>query len=104
MFKPVTLKALALILLTYALALLPGIFWPEYLESPAGVVLRAPGLMVYVFDLIGVPDLLQDAGGCGAGWCAPSVFGWTFVALFWGMVAWLLAWGVAALARRVARK
>ena len=101
MFKPRTLKTLALILAIYGLFLLPGLIWPSYLDSPAGVLLLVPMLSVYLFHKAGVPGLLQHDGLCGWGWCSPTVFGWLFVAIFWLAAAWLMAWGLASVSRRL---
>jgi hypothetical protein len=101
MFKPRTLKTLALILAIYGLLLLPALIWPSYLDSPAGVLLLIPMLSVYLFHKAGVPGLLEHDGLCGWGWCSPTVFGWLFVAIFWLAVAWLVAWGLSSLSRRL---
>ena len=95
-----TLKVLALIVADYLLLVLPGFIWPSYFDSPAGWLVLAPGLSVYFFHHAGVPGLLEHNGLCGWGWCAPTVFGWVLVVSAWGLLAWLLAWGIAALMRR----
>jgi hypothetical protein len=96
MFKPRTLKTLALILAIYGLFLLPGLIWSSYLDSPAGVLLLVPMLSVYLFHKAGIPGLLEHDGLCGWGWCSPTVFGWLFVAILWLAAAWLMAWGLAS--------
>lgn len=96
MQKPRTLKILGLILVAYVLLLAPGFFWPAYLDSPAGVLLLVPILSVYLFHSLGVPGLLQNNGLCGWGWCSPTWFGWSFIALVWIFIAWGISRGLAA--------
>ena len=55
MFRPRTLKILALIVAGYVLILLPGQFYPRYLDTPVGILLLLPILSVYVFHNLGVP-------------------------------------------------
>jgi branched-subunit amino acid transport protein len=86
-----TLKVFALIVAGYVLLGLPAAFWPQYLDSPVGLVYALPFLSVYLFHAIGVPGLLQNNGACGWGWCSPTTFGWVFIVGFWLGVAWLLA-------------
>lgn len=100
MLKLRTLKIFGLILAACVLLLAPGFFWPAYLDSPVGVLLLVPMLSVYLFHALGVPGLLQNNGLCGWGWCSPTWFGWTFLVLVWGMVAWGISWCVAALTGR----
>ena len=100
MFKPRVLKIAALIITGYAVLVLPGFFWPAYLDSPASIVTLVPLLSVYVFHKVGVPGLLEHNGLCGWGWCSPTAFGWAFAAVFWVMAVWLAAWGIAALSNR----
>ncbi|GAB3754805.1 hypothetical protein [Lysobacter olei] len=97
MFRARTLKILGLLLLAYGLLWLPAAFWPPYLDSPIGVLLAAPLLSVYLFHKVGVPGLLEHNGLCGWGWCAPTTFGWLFVAFVLLVAVWLVAWGIAAL-------
>jgi len=104
MLKPRTLKALVLILAIYGLLLFPSLAWPSYLDSPAGLLLRIPGLSIYLFHKAGVPGLLEHNGLCGWGWCSPTPFGWLFVVVFWLVFAWLIAWGLATLTRRFAAR
>ena len=86
-----TLRVFALIVAAYGLLALPGLFWPGYLDSPAGLLVVVPYLSIYLFHGIGIPGLLQQGGACGWGWCAPTVFGWVFLLGLWLGVAWLLA-------------
>ena len=103
MFKARTFKLLALFVAGYFLLLLPGVFWPEYFDSPARLLLLLPYLSVHLFHKLGIPGLLEHNGLCGWGWCSPTAFGVIFIAVFWIMVAWALAWGVAALLSRFRR-
>ena len=100
MLQPRTLKFLAVFVLIYFVLLLPGLFWPEYLDSPVGLIAAIPFLSVYLFHKIGIPFLLQNNGACGWGWCAPTIFGWVFICLFWLLVLWLFAAFIANLTRR----
>lgn len=104
MLEPRTLKILMRLLLVYGLLVVPGFLWPPYAASPAGLLLVVPGLSIYVFDQAGVPGLLEHDGMCGWGWCAPSVFGWVFLGVFWLAFAWLAAWGIASLGNRFAAR
>lgn len=97
MLQTRTLKFLAALVALLLVLLLPGKFWPGYLDSPVGIVVAIPYLSIYLFHSIGVPGLLQHNGMCGWGWCAPTVFGWVFLGLFWGIVVWLLAWAAASI-------
>lgn len=95
MLDPRTLKVLLILVAGYMALLLPSAVWPAYLDSPVGIIAIIPFLSVYVFHKIGIPGLLEHNGLCGWGWCAPTLFGWVFIVLFWLLVAWLLAWLVA---------
>ena len=79
----------------YGAALLPGLWWPSYLDTAAGVLIAAPYLSLYLFDMLGVPGLLQNGGACGWGWCRPTWIGSIFTATVWLGVAWLAARGIA---------
>ena len=91
MFKPRVLKNLGIIVASYFLLLSPGLVWPQYLDTPVGLLAAIPFLSVYLFHLIGIPFLLEHNGACGWGWCAPTVFGYVFIVIFWLLMAWLLA-------------
>ncbi len=95
-----TLKILVAILGLYGLLLLPAVFWPSYLDSPAGLLALGPFLSVYFFHHLGIPGLLEQNGACGWGWCSPTPVGWVFIVAFWLVLAWLIAWAVAALTSR----
>lgn len=92
-----TRRIFVVIVAAWATLLLPGLVWPAYLDSPVGVLAVVPYLSIYLFHGLGVPGLLQHAGACGWGWCAPTMFGWTFLVVFWLGVAWLLALGLVRL-------
>lgn len=100
MFKPRTLKVLALLIGAYLLLLLPGALYPPYFETPAAWLLMAPYLSVSLFHKLGVPGLLEHNGLCGWGWCSPTPFGWAFAALAWLLAGWCVAWLLATLTRR----
>jgi hypothetical protein len=100
MFKSRTLKLLAVFILIYFLMLSPGLIWPEYLDTPVGLLVAIPFMSVYLFHLMGVPFLLENNGACGWGWCAPTVFGWIFISVFWLLMAWLLSMIIAGIIKR----
>lgn len=95
MLKPRTLKFLAAFIIAFIVLMLPAVVWPKYLDSPIGITLALSYLSIYLFHQIGIPGLLQHNGLCGWGWCAPSIFGWVFLCVFWLGVAWLVAWAAA---------
>ena len=95
MFRSSVLKTLAVIIAIYFLLLSPGLVWPEYLDTPVGLLAAIPFLSVYLFHSLGIPFLLEHNGACGWGWCAPTVFGYVFIVIFWLLMAWLLAWFIA---------
>ncbi|MEZ5564026.1 MAG: hypothetical protein R3F24_00275 [Gammaproteobacteria bacterium] len=94
-----TLIIFAMLLVAYGGLLLPALFWPSYSDSIAGIPVRALIISVYVLDQAGVPGLLEHNGLCGWGWCAPTLLGWSAVAVIWVVATWLVAWGVASLSR-----
>jgi hypothetical protein len=104
LLKQRSFRILAVLVLVYALLILPGFVWPAYFESPAGLLVLAPILSVYLFHKIGVPGLLEHNGLCGWGWCAPTAFGWVFLVAFWVGFACLIAWGIGELMARAARR
>jgi hypothetical protein len=95
MLKPRTLKFLGVFIAAFIVLGLPALKWPHYLDSPLGLIVAVPYLSIYLFAGLGVPGLLQNGGACGWGWCAPTLFGWLFLGIFWLLVVWLLAWGAA---------
>ncbi|MBX9849588.1 MAG: hypothetical protein K2X64_09865 [Rhodocyclaceae bacterium] len=92
-----TVKMMLVLLGLYGLACLPATVWDNYLDSPIGILVVVPYLSVYVFHAIGIPGLLQNNGACGWGWCAPTVFGWVFIATVWLLVLWGVARVIAAI-------
>lgn len=82
---------MAAIIGVIALLLSPSLIWSEYLESPVGLVVIVPFVSIYLFHSIGIPGLLEHAGACGWGWCAPTIFGWFFLFAFWLVVLWVFA-------------
>lgn len=94
-----TSKFFVALIAAFLLLSLPALVWPRYLDSPVGLMLAVPYLSIYLFHGIGIPGLLQNNGACGWGWCAPTALGWLFLAVFWLLVTWLLAWGLASLTR-----
>jgi hypothetical protein len=100
MFSARTLKTLALLLAGYVLLALPAYLGPAVLEEISSYLVMPPLLSIYLFHTLGIPGLVQQGGACGWGMCAPTAWGWAFVALFWLGVAWILAWGLARLSGR----
>jgi hypothetical protein len=100
MLQPRTLKIFVALLIGFALLAIPAYWGPAFLESLSGYVVIVPLISIYIFHKLGVPGLLEHNGACGWGWCAPTVFGWVFLVVFWTVVTWLMAW---ALARLIAR-
>jgi hypothetical protein len=96
MFERGTLKVLAILMLAYGLLYLPARIWPAYADSPIGLLFAVPFISVYAFHALGIPGLLQHDGACGWGWCAPTPFGWAFLAAFWIGLAWLAARAIAS--------
>jgi hypothetical protein len=100
MLRSRTLKILAALLTGYGLLIIPAFWGPSYLEELSSYVAMVPLFSIYIFHKIGIPGLLEHGGACGWGWCAPTGFGWAFLALFWLGIAWLSAWGLACLTAR----
>jgi len=103
MLRPRTLKILAALLVLYGLVLLCAYNGPADFE-PLAVAAMIPYLSLHLFNKLGLPGLLEHGGHCGWGMCAPTPFGWVFLALFWLGAAWLAAWGLAALTWRLGRE
>jgi hypothetical protein len=91
-----TFRIFLIIVGVYVLLWIPATFSSKYLDSPVGLIAAIPVLSIYLFNMLGVPGLLKNGGACGWGWCAPTVFGWFFAIIFWSIVGWLVAWGVAS--------
>lgn len=69
----------------------PGFLWPSYLDTPIGLILLVPFLSAYVFSMLGVPGLIENAGACGWGMCPPSLLGWGVIIACWALITWGLA-------------
>jgi hypothetical protein len=95
--------AFAILVAVYIALALPAYVGPAFLEEFSSYLVLFTILSLYIPHRLGVPGLLEHNGACGWGWCAPTVFGWIFLALFWLGVAWLLAWGIASLIARLRR-
>ena len=93
----------AILVAVYIALALPAYVGPAFLEELSSYLVLFTILSIYIPHRLGVPGLLEHNGACGWGWCAPTVFGWIFLALFWLGVAWLLAWGIASLIARLRR-
>jgi hypothetical protein len=98
-----TVPAFAILVAVYIALALPAYVGPAFLEEFSSYLVLFTILSLYIPHRLGVPGLLEHNGACGWGWCAPTVFGWIFLALFWLGVAWLLAWGIASLIARLRR-
>jgi hypothetical protein len=101
MFERTTIKVFLLVAVAYAGIWLPYVVWrdnlPSYLAAPYAVLWLAQAIPVYILNGIGIPGLLQNNGLCGWGWCAPTVFGYVVLVIFWVVVAWLSAWFISNL-------
>ena len=101
MFERTTIKVFLLVAVAYAGIWLPYVVWrdnlPSYLAAPYAVLWLAQAIPVYILNGIGIPGLLQNNGLCGWGWCAPTVFGYVVLAIFWVVVTWLSAWFISNL-------
>lgn len=86
-------KMFLLLCALQVLLILPGYWWPGYLDSPIGLVFLLPFLIAYAAHALGMPGVLQHNGACGWGWCAPTLPGWMLAAAIW----LLLTWGMARL-------
>jgi hypothetical protein len=84
----------------YVLLIIPAYWGPSFLVAMSSYAVMVPFLSIHLFHKLGIPGLLEHGGACGWGWCSPTAFGWTFLALFWVGVAWLVAWGLARLTVR----
>jgi hypothetical protein len=100
--KQRTFRIFAAIVIGYALLVAPGFVWPDWFDTPAGLLVLVPGMSIYLFHHIGIPGLLQHKGLCGWGMCAPTAFGWVFLVAVWLLFMLLVAWGLSALSLRIA--
>ncbi len=95
-----TLKILAWLIAGCALSAIPTFYGPSFLEPVSGKVVAVPLISVYILHKLGVPRLLEHDGACGWGLCAPTALGVAVIFIFWFVVLWLLAWGLARLTAR----
>lgn len=91
MLEPRVLKLLLALLAAAGLMALPGLIWPAWLDSPAGVVVLMPFFLAYLLHGAGVPGLIENGGLCGWGWCSPTALGWSVSALICVLAVWALA-------------
>jgi hypothetical protein len=75
-------------------------FWPDNPYMSDGLISALPVLPIYFFDGAGLPGLLQNDGACGWGWCAPTLFGWALMVVFWLVAIGLLSLVIDSLIRR----
>ncbi|WP_435106682.1 hypothetical protein [Arhodomonas sp. AD133] len=95
-----TIRVMGFIVVGYLLLCAPVAFWPQYLDTPLGFIAAFPFVSVYLFHAIGIPGLLENSGACGWSWCAPTLFGWGFIAAFWLVVLWLVAKAIVSMTSR----
>ena len=98
-----TLTVFGILVAVYVALALPAYIGPAFLEDFSSYLVLFTILSIYIPHRAGIPGLLEHDGACGWGWCAPTVFGWIFLALFWLGVMWLLAWGISSLIARSRR-
>jgi hypothetical protein len=98
-----TLKGFGILVAAYLALAVPAYIGPAFLEEWSSYLVLFTILSIYIPHRLGVPGLLEHDGACGWGFCAPTVFGWIFLTLFWLGVLWLLAWGISSLRARARR-
>lgn len=91
------LKILFILSASYILLISPSLIWEEYLDTPIALMIVIPYVSIYIFHTLGIPGLLQNNGLCGWGWCAPTLFGWSFLIVFWLSVLWVISWALSTL-------
>jgi hypothetical protein len=96
-----TPKIMAVLVVGYALLVIPAYWGPSYLEAVSSYFVLVPLLSIYMFHKLGIPGLLESNGACGWGWCSPTAFGWAFLIVFWVAFAWFIA---SVLARLTAQR
>jgi hypothetical protein len=99
-----TAKIFAILLAAYIALALPAYVGPAFLEEFSSYLVLFTVLSIHIPHRLGIPGLLEHEGACGWGWCAPTVFGWIFLALFWLSVMWLAAWAITRLIARPPRR
>jgi hypothetical protein len=100
MFSHSTLKILIILIAIFGGLLLLAVVSDEYLDTSIGVIFAVPFLSIYIFHNLGIPGLLQNNGACGWGWCAPTLWGWVFLILFWILFLWFIVWGIAKFTKK----
>jgi hypothetical protein len=95
MLRARTLKILGVLLLAYAVLLLPAYLGPPFAAERSFYLVLVPYASLHLFTRAGVPGLLEHEGYGGSGWCAPTAFGWMFLLVLWIAVAWVAAWAIA---------
>lgn len=90
-FERRVLKLLLALLAAAGTMALPGLIWPAWLDSPAGMVVLMPFFLAHLLRGAGVPGLIENEGMCGWGWCSPTALGWAVSALICVLAAWALA-------------
>ena len=92
-----TVKIFTGLWVAYALLSLPAWVGPAFLQEISSHIYLTPIWAVHIFHYLGVPGLLEHAGGCGWSLCSPTASGWAFLIVFWAGVAWCVAGRLARL-------
>ncbi len=87
---PRALKIMALIMASYFAVLSLGYILPGEAGLPFLMVGMPLLVSVYIFDMMGLPGLLENDGHCGWGWCEPTLFGWFLATVFWLFMIYIL--------------
>ncbi|WP_376695530.1 hypothetical protein [Wenzhouxiangella sp. EGI_FJ10305] len=87
------------LVIVYILLLLPLMIWPDYIDTPLGLIAVLPMFAVHVLDRAGVPGLLSTSS-CSWGWCEPSTLGWAVMLLVAAVMIVFLAVALSALRRK----
>jgi hypothetical protein len=90
-------KIFAAFVVAYLFVILPGFWWPEYLDSPLGTLAFVPFMTANFFNMIGVPNVLTSDGACGWWLCDPTAFGWVLSYSLWLVLIWLASVGLSKL-------
>jgi hypothetical protein len=94
-FRPLTLRILALLLLCLGAVIAGGYAKLPYLATATQGFILGLLTATYFFSALGVPGLLQHGGHCGWAWCNPTPLGWLFLAVMVLLVLWVVAWMLA---------
>jgi hypothetical protein len=97
-----TARIFALLCVAQLVLALPGLRWPDYLDTPVGLVLIMPFFAAYIAHAAGVPGMLEHGGACGWGWCAPTRAGWAVILATWFLAYWAIASVIGRACRRTA--